>query len=106
VRALILAACLAGAMAPGADAGDAAAGRQKARMCQTCHGLDGMSKQPNAPHIAGQVEAYLVKSMTDFKDGVRANEQMSVLAPGLTEADIADLAAYYASIKITAEQPQ
>jgi cytochrome c553 len=89
-----------------AKAGDAAAGRKKAMMCQTCHGLDGMAKQPNTPHLSGQVESYLVKSLMDFKEGLRANEQMSVVIQTLKDEDIADLAAYYASIKITVTPPQ
>ena len=85
--------------------GDPVAGRTKARMCQTCHGMDGQSKNPLSPHLSGQVEAYLVKSLVDYKDGVRTNEQMSVVAPNLSEADIADLAAYYASIKVSVTPP-
>ncbi len=79
-------------------AGDIAAGRKKALQCQTCHGLDGLSKLPEAPHIAGQVEQYLVKAMMDYKDGHRKNDMMSLIVPMLSEADIADLAAYYASL--------
>jgi cytochrome c553 len=89
-----------------AQAGDAAAGRKKALMCQTCHGLDGLAKQPNIPHLSGQVESYLVKSLMDFKEGLRANEMMSVVIQNLKDEDIADLAAYYASIKVTVAPPQ
>jgi cytochrome c553 len=89
-----------------AQAGDPAAGRKKALMCQTCHGMDGMAKQPNTPHLAGQVESYLVKALTDFREGLRANEQMSVVIQSLKDEDIADLAAYYASIKVTVTPPQ
>jgi len=80
-----------------------AAARKKAQMCQPFHGLDGLSKQPDAPNLAGQVEDYFVK-LTEFRDCVRVNEQMSVVAPTLSNADIADLAAYYASIKVTVPQ--
>lgn len=88
------------------QAGDAAAGRKKALMCQTCHGLDGLAKQPNVPHLSGQVESYLVKSLMDFKEGLRANEMMSVVIQNLKDEDIADLAAYYSSIKVTVTPPQ
>ena len=88
-----------------AAAGDPAAGRQKALQCQACHGLDGLSKLPEAPNLAGQVEPYLVKSLTDYRDGGRKNEMMSVVAPNLTDDDIADLAAYYASIEVTVATP-
>ena len=85
--------------------GDVAAGRQKALQCQTCHGLDGMSKLPEAPHIAGQPEPYLIKSLNDFRQGIRKNEMMDVVAKELTDQDIADLAAYYSAIEVTAKPP-
>jgi cytochrome c553 len=90
---------------PAHAAGDAKAGRQKARQCQTCHGLDGLSKIPEAPHIAGQVEPYLVKSLIEYRDGTRKNEMMSVVAPTLSDQDIADLAAYFSSIEIVVNRP-
>lgn len=83
-----------------AQAGDARAGRQKAIACQACHGLDGLSKNPEAPNIAGQIESYLVKALQDFRSGARSNETMAIVAKGLSDGDIADLAAYYASIQI------
>ena len=96
---------LAGIAASPALAGDPAAGRQKAIQCQTCHGLDGLAKIPLAPNLAGQPEDYLIKSLTDYKIGARKNEMMSVVAPGLSEADIANLAAYYASIPVEVTRP-
>lgn len=92
--------------APAHAAGDVAAGRKKAQMCQACHGLDGLSKLPGAPHIAGQPASYLIKALGEFKSGVRKNEVMSVAASSLSEADIENLAAYYAAIKITVEPPK
>jgi cytochrome c553 len=80
-------------------AGDRAAGRQKALQCQTCHGLDGMAKLPDAPHLAGQNEIYLVKSMRDYKTGARQNDMMTLVMRDLTDADIANLAAFYAGIE-------
>jgi cytochrome c553 len=79
-------------------AGDAAAGRAKAAQCAACHGLDGMSKQPDAPNLAGQTEAYLVKALNDFRSGARQNEMMSIMAEGLSDADIVNLAAYFHSL--------
>lgn len=90
---------------PAQAAGDAAAGKKKAGMCAVCHGLDGIAKLPDAPNLAGQKEIYLVRSLTAYKTGERKNEQMSVVAASLSEEDIANLAAYYASIKITVEKP-
>jgi cytochrome c553 len=89
-----------------AAAADAAAGRQKARQCQTCHGLDGIAKMPIAPHIAGESQIYLETQLKAFRSGKREHEIMSVVAKGLSDADIADLAAWYASIKITATMPE
>lgn len=91
---------------PALAAGDVAAGRKKALQCQTCHGLDGLSKHPEAPHIAGQPELYLVKSMNEYRQGVRRNEMMSIVAKELSDADVADLAAYYAAIEISATPPK
>jgi cytochrome c553 len=91
--------------APPANAGDAKAGRQKALQCQTCHGLDGLAKIPQAPNLAGQPEDYLIKSLTDYKTGARRNEMMSVVAPALSETDIADLAAYFSSIEVEVTPP-
>jgi cytochrome c553 len=82
-------------------AGDAKAGRVKALMCQACHGLDGLSKVPDAPNIAGQPEPYLVAQLQGFKSGARRNDAMSVVAPSLSDTDIEDLAAYYSLIEIS-----
>ena len=86
-------------------AGDAKAGRQKALQCQACHGLDGLAKIPDAPHLAGQVEAYLVKSLTDYKTGARQHEMMTVVMQTIGPADIEDLAAYYAAIEVEVKSP-
>jgi cytochrome c553 len=94
-----------GSLSAPALAGDAAAGHRKAVQCQTCHGLDGLSKLPEAPNLAGQPELYLVKALDDFRHGVRQNEMMSIVVKQLSDADVADLAAYYASIAITAKPP-
>lgn len=89
-----------------AAAGDAAAGRRKAlASCQVCHGLDGMAKLPDAPHIAGQPEPYLVKALNDYRTGDRKHELMSIAVKELSDADVADLAAYYASIEIMVVRP-
>ncbi|GJD53401.1 hypothetical protein OPKNFCMD_6176 [Methylobacterium crusticola] len=93
------------AVAGPAAAGDPRAGRAKAVSCQACHGLDGLSKLPDAPNLAGQVEPYLVKALTEFRNGTRRNEVMSVAAQDLTDADIANLAAYYGGIQIDVLPP-
>ncbi len=106
VRRLIAFVAALAACTAAAEAGDPVAGKQKAAMCQVCHGLDGIAKMPEASNLAGQTEIYLVRSLTAYKTGERKNEQMSVVAPALSDTDIADLAAYYSSIKITVEVPQ
>jgi cytochrome c553 len=86
-------------------AGDPKAGRQKAIQCQTCHGMDGLAKIPEAPNLAGQSEFYLRKALTDYKTGARKNEMMSVVAPSLSDADIDDLASYFSSIHVEVTPP-
>jgi cytochrome c553 len=82
-------------------AGDVKAGAAKAMMCQACHGLDGLSKAPDSPNIAGQIEPYLVAQLQAFKTGVRKNDAMSAVTPGLSNKDIEDLAAYFSAIEIS-----
>lgn len=86
-------------------AGDAKAGRQKALQCQTCHGLDGIARIPEAPNLAGQQEGYLRKALRDYKTGARKNEMMSVVAPALSDTDIDDLAAYFSGIPVEVKAP-
>ena len=81
-------------------AGDVKAGRAGALMCQACHGLDGLSKTPDAPNIAGQTEPYLIAQLQAFKSGARKNDAMSVVVPPLSDKDIEDLAAYFSAIEI------
>jgi len=100
-----LAVLLPTASAP-AEAGDIAAGRRKALACQACHGLDGLSKLPDAPHIAGQPEQYLVRSLGEYRKGTRNNELMTLVVKNLSDQDIADLAAYYSAIEISATPPK
>lgn len=89
-----------------ADAQDAAAGRRMAVACQACHGLDGLSKLPEAPHIAGQPALYLERSLRAYRSGERRNEVMSVVAKTLSDDEVRNLAAYYSSIKIEVQVPQ
>jgi cytochrome c553 len=88
------------AAAPAQAAGNVKAGHEKARMCEACHGLDGQSKQPEAPNLAGQIESYLVTQLRAFKSGERKNEQMSVMVQTLSPQDIENVAAYYSAIEV------
>lgn len=77
--------------------GDAAAGAQKAATCAACHGIDGNSVNPQWPSLAGQNETYIVNTLNAFKNGTRTDLIMGAQAAALTDQDIADLAAYFAS---------
>ena len=90
----------------GAQAGDPALGRQKAKMCQTCHGIDGLARIPSAPHIAGENQIYIVTQLKAFRSGKRTHEIMSVIARQLSDADIDNLAAWYSSIQISVTVPE
>ncbi|MFC6050091.1 c-type cytochrome, partial [Methylobacterium hispanicum] len=78
---------------------------KRAAACQACHGLDGLSKLPEAPNLAGQVEVYLVKALREYRDGTRRNAVMNVVAKDLTDAEIDDLAAYYGGLQIEVLPP-
>ena len=97
-RSLLVAAMLATGVFS-ANAADAAAGKAKSAMCAACHGADGISKVPIYPNLAGQKEQYLVKQMKAFKSGARKDPVMGPMTKGLTDTDIANLAAYYAQMK-------
>ncbi len=77
--------------------GDAAAGQAKATTCAACHGATGISMAPIWPNLAGQGQRYLIKQITEIKDGVRSVPEMMPFVGGLTPQDIEDLAAFYAS---------
>ena len=79
--------------------GDATAGQAKAAVCGACHGPDGNSPAPNFPKLAGQGERYLTKQMHDIKDGKRTVLEMTGLLTNLSDQDLADIAAYFASQK-------
>jgi cytochrome c553 len=78
-------------------AGDAAAGKARGATCVACHGADGNSVNPIWPKLAGQHPEYLQKQLREFKGGDRQNDLMSPQAATLTEEDMANLAAYFAS---------
>jgi cytochrome c553 len=69
-------------------------------MCSVCHGANGLSVAPHTPHLAGQPDTYLVEQLKAYRSGKRAHEVMGVIAKPLTDADIADLAAWFASLEV------
>jgi cytochrome c553 len=100
-----LAALIGLPLACAASAADPAAGRAKAVACAVCHGQAGISTLPNAPHLAGQPAIYLEEQLRNYRSGKRQHEQMSLVAKPLSDADIGELAAWYASIRIEATPP-
>ena len=84
-----------------ADAGDPAAGKNKNAMCIGCHGIPGYHTAfpdvYHVPRIGGQHAAYIVKALQDYKTGNRSHPSMRAIAAGLSDKDMADLAAYYAA---------
>lgn len=87
-----------GSAEPLAHAGDAAAGKLKAAACAGCHGVEGVSTNLPGPSLAGQKEAYFIAALKAYGSGARNNPMMSIAAQA-SDADVADLAAYYASLK-------
>ena len=92
-----------GSVAPGLilAQGDAAAGQTKIALCATCHGTDGNSELAINPKLAGQNENYLVKQLMDFKSGARPSAIMAGMVLSLTDQDMQDIAAWYASQQVT-----
>jgi cytochrome c553 len=70
-------------------------------LCQNCHGKNGVAVLPGAANLSGQQKEYLVEQLKAFRSGSRHNEQMSIIAKPLTDADIEALAAWYSGIKVT-----
>lgn len=97
--ALLLAACNAPDREPvrdGALAGTDAQRPAKLGLCIACHGETGMSRIPGTPHIAGQDEAYLRRSLTHYREHRRQGGAMNAAAGSLSNDDIRELAAWYA----------
>jgi cytochrome c553 len=85
--------------------GDAAAGAAKAGTCAACHGGNGIAVAPTFPNLAGQSASYLYVQLRAFKDGARDNAVMQPLAKALSDRDMRNLAAHFASLP-TKAQPQ
>ena len=77
--------------------GDISAGKTKSAVCAACHGADGNSPSDLYPKLAGQHASYLYKQLVEFKSGERVNAIMAPMVANLSEQDMADLAAYFAS---------
>ena len=89
----------------GSCAADVAAGKAKAAAaCAMCHGALGMAMQPGVPNLAGQQEMYLSDQLRQFRNGKRASEVMAVIAKPLSNEDIDNLAAWYASLRVQVQE--
>jgi len=85
---------------------DAKAGRVKAKMCALCHGVNGIAVAANAPNLAGENAIYIVTQLKAFRSGRRTHSQMSIIASGLSDNDIANLARWYSLIQVVATPPK
>lgn len=101
MRALLIAAASAAALAVSgnASAADPAAGKAIAeKVCGACHGVEGNKPvAPENPILAGQYDDYLVKALSDYKSGKRANPVMKAFAGQLSKKDIENVAAWFSS---------
>ncbi len=88
-----------------APTGDPAKGRDKTRLCEGCHGIEGwrtaFPEVYRVPKLGGQHEAYLAKALHEYRDGDRSHPSMRAIAAALSDQDIADLAAYFAKGGVT-----
>ena len=89
-----------------AAAQDAAAGKMKAAACAVCHGANGIAVAPDAPSLAGQSAIYLAAQLKAYRGGARKHEVMSVMARPLSDGEIDDQAAWFASIRVEATLPK
>lgn len=80
-------------------AGDAEAGKAKSESCNSCHGMNGKSTNPNYPNLAGQKQNYLIKAIKDYRDGNRKDPMMAGMVGSLSDQDIENLAAFYSAVK-------
>lgn len=98
---VVAAALVAAAGALSAAEGDAAAGKGKTSMCIGCHGIGGYKtafpEVYSVPKLGGQHAAYIVKALQAYRTGERSHPSMRAIAATLSDKDMADLAAYYAT---------
>ena len=90
------------ASAPTLAAGDAAAGKAKSAICASCHGADGIAVIPGYPNLKGQNAQYIESSLKAYKNKQRSGGNSAVMQPMaamLNDADMANLAAYYSTMK-------
>lgn len=86
-------------------AGDPVAGKALSSQCSVCHGKDGLSRDPEAPNLAGLSALYLEKALLDYKKGMRQDRRMSLIAQGLSKEQVQDLAAWYSAFEVSVKAP-
>lgn len=87
-----------------ASTADTQAGRERSQLCATCHGPKGLASMPNTPHLAGQPEAYVAEQLRAYRGGKRVHEIMSLIAKPLSDDEINNLAAWYASLVVEVKE--
>ncbi len=103
LRGFVLAALVALPAGYAQAAADLAAGQEKAKACAGCHGVSGVSSQPGIPSLAGQQDQYVQWQLVFFRSGRRQNALMGPLVAGLSDADVRNLGAYFASLPYSAK---
>ena len=98
MKAMVYAALTSAVLSTGAVAGgDPAAGKEKSQVCAGCHGADGNSTVGANPRLAGQYESYLYQALKQYKKGDRKDLLMGNMVANLSDQDMRDLAAWFAS---------
>lgn len=92
-------------LTPSAWAADVEAGKQRASACFGCHGPDGISLNPKYPNLAGQSAEYLIKQLNAFRSGEREDPIMSPMAGSMNDADVENVAAFFASKGVGSQDP-
>ncbi len=93
------------AMSLPVQAGDLVNGKKLSRKCSMCHGRDGLSKDPEAPNLAGMSKLYMTKQIKAYQSGEREDRRMTLIAKSLKDEHIADLAEWYSNFKVTVVAP-
>ena len=93
-------------LSPVLVAADLANGKALSAQCSACHGKNGLSRDPEAPNLAGLSALYIEKSLVDYQKGARHDRRMSLIAQGLKKSQIKDLAAWYSAFELTAKVPE
>ena len=79
--------------------GNPVAGKKKSQLCQGCHGEFGLSVEDLIPNLAGQYASYIAKQLRNYQSGARTHEIMSAMALTISDAELNDITAYFASQK-------